>query len=103
MATLISQLEISDCPMAFDILQKQAPHWNKHKSEFLELRSQNDYDRFARDFVENPPAGTLTKTRSDGDVLFYQPSTNTFVIKDKNGSIKTMFKPKDKEKYWNAQ
>lgn len=53
--------------------------------------------------MENPSAGTLTKTRSNGDVLFYQSSTNTFVIKDKNGNIKTMFKPKYKEKYWNAQ
>ena len=86
-----------------DFNQNLTIHWNKHKSEFPELRSQNDYYRFARDFVENPPAGTLTKTRSNGDVLFYQPSTNTFAIKDKNGNIKTMFKPKDKEKYWNAQ
>ena len=86
-----------------DFNQNLTIHWNKHKSEFPELRFQNDYYRFARDFVENPPAGTLTKTRSNGDVLFYQPSTNTFAIKDKNGNIKTMFKPKDKEKYWNAQ
>ena len=86
-----------------DFNQNLTIHWNKHKSEFPELRFQNDYYRFARDFVENPPTGTLTKTRSNGDVLFYQPSTNTFAIKDKNGNIKTMFKPKDKERYWNAQ
>ncbi|MFC0821378.1 hypothetical protein [Moraxella marmotae] len=58
---------------------------------FLNSKSQNDYYGFARNFVDNPLAGTLTKVRNNGDVLFYQPSTNTFAIKDKNGIIKTVF------------
>lgn len=49
-------------------------HWNKHRHEFPELNSQNDYYRFARSFVDNPPVGTLTKVRKNGDVLLYQPS-----------------------------
>nr|WP_263077396.1 VENN motif pre-toxin domain-containing protein [Moraxella nasicaprae] len=76
-----------------DFNRNLATHWNKHKHEFPEFRSQNDYYRFARNFVDNPPAGTLTKVRANGDMVFYQPSTNTFAIKDKSGSIMTLFKP----------
>lgn len=50
--------------------------------------------------IDNPPAGTLTKIRNNGDVLLYQPSTNTFAIKDRHGNIKTIFRPNvEKHKY----
>ncbi len=75
-------------------------HWDKHANEFPELKSPNDYYRAIYSFIENPPKGTLTSIRSNGDTLFYNPTSNTFAIKSADGSPRTMFKPKDQMKYW---
>lgn len=55
-----------------------------------------------RDFVREPPSGALTKTRKNGDTLYYHPDSNTFAVKTKDGVPKTMFKPK-KMDYWEKQ
>ncbi|RKP46789.1 hemagglutinin repeat-containing protein, partial [Trinickia fusca] len=68
-------------------------HSTKHGGEFSEYQNSVQYVQAARDFVNNPPAGTLTKTRPNGDTLFYDPSSNTFAVKTKGGVPKTMFKP----------
>jgi len=45
----------------------------------------------------------LTKTRPNGDTLYYDPSTNTFAVQNANGAPKTMFKPAAGMAYWNKQ
>lgn len=70
-----------------------AEHWSKHSKEFPELKSQNDYYRHAQEFVSNPPRGTLNKTRKNGDTVLYNPKTNTFAVKTKDGAPRTIFKP----------
>lgn len=42
---------------------------------------------------------TLTKTRPNGDKLFYDPSSNTFAVKAANGAPRTMFRPTDGTNY----
>ena len=78
-------------------------HWAKHGQDFPEYRNTEDYERGARDFTQNPPAGTQTKHRSNGDTLFYNPQTNTFAVEDKHGNPRTYFKPDSGEKYWDSQ
>lgn len=57
-----------------------------------------------KSFLTDPPPGTLTKVReSNGDILRYNPSTNTFGVMSSDGVPKTMFKPSDGMAYWNAQ
>ena len=87
-----------------------AGHWEKHKDEFPTLMSQNDYYRFAQNFVTNPPKDTLEKVRKNGDSVLYQPSTNTFAVKTKDGLPRTVFRPDPKDhgyknnlEYFNAQ
>ncbi|MGB3109394.1 MAG: PAAR domain-containing protein [Psychrobacter alimentarius] len=70
-----------------------AEHWSKHSKEFPELKSRNDYYRHAQEFVSDPPRGTLNKTRKNGDTILYNPKTNTFTIKTKDGAPRTIFKP----------
>ena len=70
-----------------------AEHWSKHSKEFPELKSQNDYYRHAQEFVSDPPRGTLNKTRKNGDTVLYNPKTNTFAVKTKDGAPRTIFKP----------
>ena len=64
----------------------------------------------AHDFVTNPPIGTLTTTRKNGDTIYYNPSSNTFAVKNSDAAPKKMFRadhadhgyPKNLD-YFNAQ
>ena len=78
-------------------------HWNKHKSEFPEFQNAKQYAEGTKDFLTNPPKGTLTKTNNRGDTLRYDPNTNTFGVLSENGAPRTMFRPKDGMDYWNRQ
>lgn len=43
--------------------------------------------------MNNPPSGTLTKVRPNGETVYYNPATNTFAVKRADGVPRTMFKP----------
>ncbi len=78
-------------------------HWTKHGKEFPEYQNAKQYVDAAHNFMTNPPPGTLTKTRPNGDTLYYNPVTNVFASKDINGVPRTMFKPEKGLEYWNKQ
>lgn len=78
-------------------------HWLKHSKEFPGLQNAKQYVEAATDFLHNPPVGTVSITRKNGDVLRYNFSTNTFGIMDVNGVPRTMFKPTDGLLYWIEQ
>ncbi|MDR5884281.1 hemagglutinin repeat-containing protein [Caballeronia sp. LZ032] len=78
-------------------------HSTKHGGEFPEYQNSVQYVQSAQDFVNNPPDGTLIKTRPNGDTLFYDPATNTFASKNKDGAPRTMFRPSAGMDYWNKQ
>lgn len=78
-------------------------HWNKHQKEFPEINNAKQYAEKANSFVSNPPIGTLTKNRPNGDTMYYDPSSNTFAVATKNGEPRTMFRPTDGMNYWNRQ
>jgi len=84
-------------------IQNALYHFQKHSGEFPEYPNAMQYAKGARDFVTAPPAGTLTKLRPSGDVLFYNPSTNTFAVRNADGSLRTMFRPPNGINYWNQQ
>jgi hypothetical protein len=75
-------------------------HWKKHGKEFQELSNARDYVEKIRNFLSNPPSGTLMKTRLNGEIVLYHPETNTFASFTKEGVPKTLFKPDvSKHKY----
>jgi hypothetical protein len=78
-------------------------HWSKHGGEFPEFKNTSQYVDGAQNFVTNPPATVLTKTRPNGDVLLYDPVSNTFAVKNSAGAPRTMFRPTDGINYWNKQ
>jgi len=43
--------------------------------------------------VKRPPASALTKARVNGDIVVYDPVSNTLVVCDVNHVPRTMFKP----------
>ena len=67
------------------------------------FQNSKQYVDATHDFFRNPPEGTLTKTRPNGDTLYYDPKTNTFASKDANGVPRTMFRPEKGMEYWNKQ
>ena len=75
-------------------------HWLKHAKDFPQFKNAKQYVEGAKSFLHNPPIGTLTKIRENGDILRYNPVSNTFGVMDANGIPKTMFKPNDGMKYW---
>ncbi|MGK5226751.1 VENN motif pre-toxin domain-containing protein [Enterobacter roggenkampii] len=78
-------------------------HWTKHGKEFPEYQNAKQYVDAAHNFMTTPPQGTLTKTRPNGDTLYYNPATNVFASKDINGVPRTMFKPEKGLEYWKKQ
>lgn len=66
-------------------------------------RNVDQFVRKAHAFVANPPRGTLTLTRPNGDTLYYDPAANVFAVASKDGAPKTMFKPDAGMAYWEQQ
>ena len=82
----------------------------KMNSQSFKTQNSKQYVDATHNFVRNPPEGTLTKIRNNGDTLYYNPSTNIFAIKNADGTPRTMFKPnpanhgyKTNLEYFNAQ
>jgi filamentous hemagglutinin len=78
-------------------------HSTKHGDEFPQYQNSVQYVQAAQDFVNNPPDGTLTKIRPNGDTLYYDPATNSFSSNTKDGDPTTMIKPTAGMDYWNIQ
>lgn len=66
-------------------------------------RSSADYLAKMKTFVDHPPSGVETVRRPNGDVLYYEPTTNTFAVATRDGTPRTMFKPDDGAGYWAEQ
>lgn len=77
-------------------------HWNDHGPEFPELNSYNEYIQATQDFLNNPPAGTQSFMRTNGDVMRYDLATNTFGVLRADGQPRTMFRPSSPD-YWQLQ
>ena len=71
--------------------------------EAFDAKTVDQFVRKAHAFVGHPPKGTLTLTRKNGDILFYDPKDNIFAVSSKEGAPRTMFKPDDGMAYWEKQ
>lgn len=77
-------------------------HFKRDGGDFG-ARTLDAYVARAHAFIGDPPPGTLTLTRRNGDRLFYHPASNTFAVANRAGSPRTMFKPRDGIAYWEKQ
>ena len=71
--------------------------------EAFGAKTLDQFVKKAHAFVGHPPKGTLTLTRKNGDILFYDPKDNIFAVSNKEGAPRTMFKPDDGMAYWEKQ
>ena len=77
-------------------------HFKRNGADFG-AKSVDQFVRTAHDFVTDPPKGTLTLKRANGDTLMYDPKGNVFAVATKDGAPRTLFKPDDGLAYWNKQ
>jgi pyocin large subunit-like protein len=71
--------------------------------EAFDAKTVDQFVKKAHAFVGHPPTGTLTLTRKNGDILFYDPKGNIFAVSNKEGAPRTMFKPDEGMAYWEKQ
>ena len=83
--------------------QNVSKHWRAHAKEFPRLRTEKEYIEATHEFVSNPPPGTLSKIRANGEVVLYHSNTNTFAVTAADGTPKTMFKPTRGIQYFHEQ
>ncbi|HEX3887982.1 MAG TPA: hypothetical protein VHW05_10835 [Phenylobacterium sp.] len=69
----------------------------------FDAKTVDQFVKKAHAFVGHPPKGTLTLTRKNGDILYYDPRDNVFAVASKEGAPRTMFKPDDGMAYWEKQ
>ena len=83
--------------------EESAQHAYDRNGQAFGAANLEDYVRKAHAFVEHPPKGAETLTRTNGDTLFYDAKANVFAVADKSGAPRTMFKPDDGAAYWQEQ
>ncbi|MBW8881365.1 MAG: hypothetical protein JF615_08085 [Asticcacaulis sp.] len=77
-------------------------HFQKHGPEFG-VASYEAWVTKVHGFIHNPPAGTETVRRNNGDVLMYDARDNVFAVMTRDGAPRTMFRPDDGAAYWRKQ
>jgi len=81
--------------------KKLAGHFKDHvidQKEFVDI-SQNEYLQGAQNLMHGGE-GIDQFTRPNGEIMYYNYSTNEFGVKTSGGIIKTYFKPIDGIDYW---
>lgn len=76
-------------------------HYKKHKNEFEEDISKEEYLRRAEEMKNRPLSRSVSEmVRSDNSIAKYDKATNEFIVINPDGSIRTYFKPEKGESYW---
>ena len=92
--------------------------WSTARNRSAEEGAQRSFERNGADFgaatlgayveavhafIANPPPGTETVRRRNGDTLYYHAPSNTFAVATRDGAPRTMFKPREGAAYWAEQ
>jgi len=83
--------------------QENADFHYKRDGDAVGATSEDDFLTKVHAFVDNPPKGVESLTRSNGDRLMYDAKANLFAVVDKQGAPRTLFKPRDGADYWKQQ
>ena len=83
--------------------QENADYHFKRDGDAVGATSEDDFLTKVHAFVDSPPKGVETLSRSNGDKLMYDAKANLFAVVDKDGAPRTLFKPRDGADYWKQQ
>jgi filamentous hemagglutinin len=86
-------------------------HFQLHGNEFNPMfASAAEYEAAAIAFLTGPLAGSMECVRRNGDTIRFDPATDEFAICDRDGVLKTYYKPspsihkqKDNTTYFRGQ
>ncbi len=103
----ISETKYGDWPL-WSKTRKFSPAENSHNAfdkhgQEVGAKSYEDYMAMVHHFVHEPPKGTETLTRANGDVLMFNAKSDVFAVITKTGAPRTLFRPFDGEAYWQKQ
>ena len=77
-----------------------ATHFDKHGAEFR-AGSAQEYLRLAQDLRDRPSGGNvLERTRADGVTTRFDRASGAFLAVNRDGSIRTFFRPNQGETYF---
>jgi len=78
-------------------------HFEKHGAEFGRITPEQ-YLHLAQDLRDAPVGGSiLQSSRPGGGLAKYDRGSNAFGAYDADGTIRTFFKPNDRERYFTRQ
>lgn len=83
--------------------EENAQRGFERNGEAFGAATVDDYVAAAHRFVSDPPKGSETLKRANGDTLIYDPKGNVFAVVSKDGAPRALFKPDDGETYWEVQ
>lgn len=108
----------SDASASASEAERGRPVWSEARNRTPEEGAQRSFERNGEDFgaasveayiqqahafIANPPAGTETVQRRNGDTLYYHAPSNTFAVATREGAPRTMFRPDEGAAYWAEQ
>jgi hypothetical protein len=89
--------------IGFVDVRRLEEHYEKHGAEFGRVTRQ-DYLHQAQLLRDAPVGGPVLETvRGDGVTTRYDRETGAFIAFNRNGTIRTFFKPHDGERYYRRQ
>jgi pyocin large subunit-like protein len=89
--------------IGFASRQKLVDHYRKHGREFGSI-TMEQYLRGAQDLRDRPAGGTILETaRPDGSVTRFDRGSGDFIAFNRDGVIRTYFRPTDGEAYYRRQ
>ena len=78
-------------------------HFAKHGAEFGNI-SEDEYLRAAQELRDRTVGGDVLEiVRDDGTVSRFDRSSGAFIAFNRDGTIRTFFKPNDGERYFQRQ
>lgn len=89
--------------VGFGSRQKLLEHYKKHGGEFGNI-SIEEYLRIAQTLRDRQAGATIIEAvRADGVITRFDRETDTFIAFNRDGAIRTCFKPNDGEAYFRRQ
>lgn len=89
--------------IGFASRQKLADHYRKHGREFGSI-TMEQYLRGAQELRDRPAGGTILEAaRPDGSVTRFDRESGDFIAFNRDGVIRTYFRPADGEAYFQRQ
>ena len=73
--------------------QNALRHFKDHGADFPHVNNSMEYVVEAQSFLRTPSPGTLSLTRTNGDVVRYNPETEVFGIMNSSGAPKSFYIP----------